>query len=301
MDIAVAGHVTYDLIYHGQLARGRFLGGTATYSSLLFAKLFFRPLLVSRVGQDLEDRDLNLLATSTKLSVKRSEGPTTRFEIRYLDGKRRLRLLARCDPLAEDDIEQLGEVDLLLLGPVAGEIEPRLIKEVIVRAGGFVAAVLQGFLRRFNASGEVSLKPSLEALNSLSRLSMLCGSSEEVMVLARTGDLKKALKKLVDLGPSYVAATMGRRGSWLALKGFLLRAPCYPVLKVVDPTGAGDVYAGVLALLLSRGEDATWSMSMATAAASFTVESLGPIYKASLSEVEERAAFIAERITFLPL
>ncbi|MEM4699920.1 MAG: PfkB family carbohydrate kinase [Candidatus Nezhaarchaeales archaeon] len=299
MKIAVAGHVTYDLIYHGRLAKGRLLGGTAAYSSMLFARLFSRPLLTSKVGRDFEERDLALLAESAELNIKKSEGPTTKFEIRYVGKGRRLKLLSRCDPLDEEDLERMRGADLVLLGPVAGEIGPALLKEGL--AEGFVAASIQGFLRRFGDDGRVSLAPSQEALASLSRLSMLCGSSVEVMTLARGRDLRGALKKLVSLGPSYVAATMGGRGSRLAMRNTLLSAPCYPVSTIVDPTGAGDVYAGVLALLLSRGEDAAWAMSMATAAASFTVESLGPAYVASLSEVEERASFIAERITSRPL
>lgn len=299
MKIAVAGHVTYDLIYHGRLARGKLLGGTAAYSSLLFARLFSKPLLTSRVGRDFESKDLELLATSAELNIKRSEGLTTRFEIRYVGRGRRLRLLSRCSPLDDEDLEQLRGADLALLGPVAGEIDPTLLKKSLPE--GFVAAAIQGFLRRFEDDGRVLLAPSQEALNLLSNLSMLCGSSEEIMTLARSKDLKRALKKLVSLGPGYVAATAGDRGSWLATKNALLRAPCYPVSAVVDPTGAGDVYASVLALLLSRGEDVVWSMSMAAAAASFTVESLGPVYTASLSEVEERAALIIERVTSHPL
>lgn len=299
MRIAVAGHVTYDLIYHGRLARGEFLGGTATYSSLALARLFSKPLLVSRVGRDFKDRDLRLLASSADLCIARSGDPTTRFEIRYVGSRRRLRLLSRCSPLTEEDLRQLKGVDLALLGPVAGEIEPALLMRGV--SNGFVAAVIQGFLRRFDADGRVSLQPSKEAPAPLSRLSMLCGSSEEVTSLAMTKDLKRALRKLVSSGPKYVAATMGSRGSLLALENALLAAPCYPVPAVVDPTGAGDVYAGVLALLLSMGEDAAWAMSMATAAASFTVESLGPVYIASLGEVEERASFVAERVTYLPL
>lgn len=300
MRVAVAGHVTYDTIYHEELSLERVLGGSATYASLSLAKLFTKPILASRVGWDFSDGDLALISSLTDSHVLRSRSSTTRFELRYINGRRELKLLARCDPLSEDDLRMLRDADLVILGSVAGEIEPGLAREV-AEAASFTAAGLQGFLRRFNSNGWAYLMYSQEALESLKNICLICGSSEEVMTLAGVDRLEKALRRLVDLGFSCIAATMGELGSWMVVNGALLKAPCYPTPSIIDPTGAGDVYMATLAYMLSRGEDPAWSMSMASAAASFNIEAVGPIYQATLSEVEERGAFIAELVESSPL
>ncbi|RLF07443.1 MAG: hypothetical protein DRJ69_07135 [Thermoprotei archaeon] len=122
-----------------------------------------------------------------------------------------------------------------------------------------------------------------------------------MLVLAGATGLEEALRRVARLGVRYVAATMGERGSWLYTDGVLLKAPSYPGTVAVDPTGAGDAYAGVLTFLLASGEEPSWSMSMATAVASLVVETLGPASVAVRRRVEERASTIAELLEALPL
>ncbi len=302
MKLAVVGHVTYDMIYHEDRPSGWLLGGTASYVAFSLAGLGARPWLISKVGWDFEDRDVALLSSATsQLRIERAQAPTTRFELRYVGGRRGLRLLARCEPLSSQELQGLEAVDALLLGPVAGEVELGLVEGVARAAPYFTAALLQGFLRRFDPGGVVRLEASEEALRALSSVDLLCGSEEEVLVFAGAVELKEALRRVARLGVRYVAATMGKRGSWLYADGVLLKAPSYPGTVAVDPTGAGDAYAGVLALLLASGEEPSWSVSMATAVASFVVETLGPVSMATRRRVEERALIITELLEVLPL
>ena len=71
------------------------------------------------------------------------------------------------------------------------------------------------------------------------------------------------------------------------------RVPVYPV-KVLDPTGAGDVFIAGLAAYFDEGLE--WACSVASASSSAVVETHGPVILCSREEILERAEYIQESI-----
>lgn len=103
------------------------------------------------------------------------------------------------------------------------------------------------------------------------------------------------------LGPSYVAVRAGSQGSFLAGNGIedTLHVPVMPV-DLLDPTGAGNAYAGGLVASLLAGADLAKAACNATAAASVTLEELGmPNFSLGLAErVQSMAQTHYRRLEF---
>ena len=107
------------------------------------------------------------------------------------------------------------------------------------------------------------------------------------------------------MGPKTVVVKKGGHGSYLAGEGGPFAVPSYPISKLVDPTGAGDSFAGALMGRLARegaADAPTLRRALATASvvASFTCESLGPerLLSATVEEVELRLEELRELTRF---
>jgi len=115
-------------------------------------------------------------------------------------------------------------------------------------------------------------------LHVLRRSDMAVLNDEEARELAGERSLIRAGRKLLDLGPSIVMVKKGEHGAFLWSRGFFFATPAYPVDEVVDPTGAGDAFAGgVLGYLADAGiadeEHLKRAMIYGNVLASYAVES----------------------------
>jgi sugar/nucleoside kinase (ribokinase family) len=102
----------------------------------------------------------------------------------------------------------------------------------------------------------------------------------EARQLFNTPNLVKAAKEALSLGPEYVIIKKGEHGSLLFTKDSYFSAPGYPLENIIDPTGAGDSYAGALMGWLANQGKVTEpnmrkAMVYAAAVASFAVEDFG--------------------------
>ncbi len=99
-------------------------------------------------------------------------------------------------------------------------------------------------------------------------------------MLSGSPNLIAAGRKILEMGPGFVIVKKGEHGSFLFSKDRFFALPAYPILRVVDPTGAGDSFAGGLMGSLARGGEVTLAtlkrgMVYGTVTASFTVEKFG--------------------------
>ncbi len=298
-DVEVVGHLTLDYIKTPRSTVNEVLGGTPTYVGFSLSRLGFKVGVISTIGHDFSEPHVLCLAKDMELSkVKRSFKPTTRFQISYFDHGRELRLLALCEPIDESTLTSLNEAEAIFIGTVAGEVDLKTLEKVSC-LDLYKTLSLQGFLRSFRPNGYVELRTEDRLLPLLGRFNLICGSSEEMMIELGASNLKQALSRALKLGGGVAVATMGHEGSMVAYQGGFLRVPAFKT-AALDPTGAGDVYAGVLANYLSRGEDIKWAACVAASAASFVVEGLGPSRFGSKREVEVRASAMLEKVVFQP-
>jgi ribokinase len=138
------------------------------------------------------------------------------------------------------------------------------------------------------AHAEALARDGLPAL--LSAVDVFLPSEKEIAALVPAADLETALRRLAALGPRIVAAKLGPAGSVVctAPAGPLTRIPVVPV-PAVDPTGAGDAYAGgFLAGWLAAG-DPLIAACLGTVSASFAVEDFGPFRLLEARRAEARA------------
>ena len=104
--------------------------------------------------------------------------------------------------------------------------------------------------------------------------------NEEAKLLTNTNSLLKAASLIQKMGPQYVIIKKGEHGSMLFGEGKNFIIPAYPIFNVVDPTGAGDSFAGGVSGFLCDKKKINFdlikqAMLYGSVLASFTVESLG--------------------------
>ena len=145
-------------------------------------------------------------------------------------------------------------------------------------------------------------KPAL--LDVLRKVDALILNDEEARMLTGERNLLRAANKALSLGPRQVVLKKGEHGAFLIGKGAHFALPAYPVEEVVDPTGAGDSFAGGFMGHLAAGGsvDASSlrrSMLHGTAAASFCVEGFGVerLARTSRAELDQRCAELRAIVT----
>jgi sugar/nucleoside kinase (ribokinase family) len=270
LDLVVVGAASRDLTPDDP--RGWRLGGAVSYGSLAAARLGLRVGCVIGVDEPAAGAaELNLLAAAGVLvhRVRLEHGPV--FENIERDGHRRQRWLSKSDAVPVTALPgEWRRARGWLLGPVAGEAADSWAEVAAARADACVAVGWQGLLREFAADGWVrradpGLSPLLEAA------SLVCASVDDVAPGASLGELRAFAPRAALVLTAGAGGGVALRGAETARYG-AIAAP-----RIVDPTGAGDVFLGALiAAWLLTGELATArALRFAAAAGSCAVEGAG--------------------------
>jgi sugar/nucleoside kinase (ribokinase family) len=279
--------------------RGWRLGGAVSYGALTLARLGVRTRAL--VGADAEGSDsseLDLLRSAgAEVSVARlASGPVFR-NVETPVGRRQ-RCLAVSSSLAPRRLPEGWAIGAsgVLVAPVAGELDDEWA--LVPGGAAFVALGWQGALRMLAEGRDVArLAPAARPL--LTRANLVGVSVDDVGQEMRLSQLVD----LVSAGAS-VVVTRGDRGGTLLTsrrpaRSSLHAYPAIPSNRVVDPTGAGDVF---LAALLASIVDADrlgigdgWGarLTFAAAAASLAVEAPGLMGVPGLDAVRRRVAEVA--------
>src|SRR3989338_7945148 len=235
-DYVVVGHIAKDLIPGGHRP-----GGTAAYAALTARALGYRSGLVTAFGPDLEPDSLTALEVARPASAL-----STTFENIYGPQGRTQFLRAQAARLTALDIPAHWRSPRVAhLAPLAQEFEPGLRTEF---EGGFVGLTPQGWLRQWDGAGRVSAAAWPAALDTLRRVSATVISVEDVAgdwsVVERWATAAKIL-----------AVTEGERGCTVFAHGAGPRKFPAPRVDVVDPTGAGDIFAAAFFINLYETGD----------------------------------------------
>lgn len=255
-DFVAVGHVTLD--HFGDIVRP---GGAALYAAVTAHRLgLSAAILTSHAG------DFPLEAIPPQIEVVSLESAaTTVFEHHQRAGRRVLRLVSAASPLAARDVpEDWRDAGLVMLAPVAGEVDPDL-GEAFVDAT--IAAEGQGWLRAVGPDGMIGSRPWTPDRGLLDRLQALFLSAEDVR-----GQEPAMLQWLQRL--PLAVLTAGGAGALLYVGGERYEVRPHPA-RVVDITGAGDVFATTF-LVRYHFEDDPWEAAAAAAcAASLSLEAAG--------------------------
>ena len=292
MSITVVGSIAYDAVKTPFGARKRMLGGAATHFSLA-ASLFDTVRPVGPVGGDFAESELTTLRTRGTLTDDVQvvpDGKTFFWAGRYgWDLNTRETLDTQLGVFGEFQ-PQLSEAardcDVLFLA----NIQPTLQLSVLdqCRSPRWVGLDSMNFW--IDSTRD-------ELIKVIERVDCVVLNDDEFRQLTGKPSLPSAAREILAMGPSSVIAKQGKYGAVLASSEGFFALPAYPLEKVVDPTGAGDAFAGGVAgyIASQRGrpvDHALLSTAMAygTAVASFNVEEFGTerVVRLTLDEVNDR-------------
>jgi sugar/nucleoside kinase (ribokinase family) len=298
MSLLAVGTLAYDTIETVSTRREDLLGGSVTYFSLA-AALFGKVAVVGVVGKDFRAGDLELLRGKgiDTAGVEIADGETFRWAGRYeADWNTRHTLATHLNVFEHFDPKvppAFRASRFVFLANAAPEIQARALAQVPSPA--FVMA------DTMNLWIDIA-KPAL--LDLLRKVDALILNDEEARMLTGERNLLRAATKALDLGPKHIVLKKGEHGAFLIGKGAHFALPAYPVEEVVDPTGAGDSFAGGFMGHLAAGgnvEPAALRRSMlhGTATASMCVEGFGVerLVRCSKKDVDSRCAQLLEIVT----
>lgn len=237
------------------------LGGTAAYSAITAQRLGWRVGVVTRTAPDLD-----VAANLPGVDVHVVPGTrTTTYENVYHGLVRTQWIRAIGEPLTLDDVPLAWrQARIVHLAPLADEFDPSL---ALAFQASLVGATPQGWLRQWDSEGRVSYKPMERPSERLRGIDALVFSPEDV---AHDGD---AIAELVRAVPLAVVTQAGDGATVYAANG-PRPLPARPA-KVVDPTGAGDVFAAAFFIRLAETNDPFEAAAFANIVASFSIEGFG--------------------------
>lgn len=287
MSLLVVGSLAFDDIESPSGTRTGILGGSATYFSLA-ASAFSPVRLVGAVGEDFpkdatagwKERGID----AAGLEVVKG-GRTFRWSGRYSGDmnaaetlKTELNVLGTFKPKIP---ESFRSTDFLFLANTHPETQRSVLRQV--ERPRFVLA---DTMNLWIASERESL------LGLLKEVDGLLLNDEEARMLSGSKNLIAAGKRILEMGPKVVIVKKGEHGSFLFSTYQFFALPAYPMDRVVDPTGAGDTFAGGLMGSLARSRGVTIGnikrgMVYGTVTASFTVERFGT---EAIAAMDSRAA-----------
>ncbi len=275
MSLVVVGSVAFDDLETPSGTRENLLGGSASFFSLCASH--FHPIqVVAVVGDDFTDAHRETLAVrDIDLSgLERQPGRSFHWkgsygqdlgDARTLDTQ--LNVFAAFHPQLP---QQHREAPYLFLG----NIDPVLQKDVLSqmpRRPEWVALDTMNFWIEGNREA---------LLDVLQQVDILLVNEAECRALSGERNLIRAFPRIRALGPRILVVKRGEHGAMLFWDEGMFALPAFPLEVVVDPTGAGDTFAGgFLGHLAAAGQLDAPALKRAlvsgTIMASFTVEGFG--------------------------
>jgi sugar/nucleoside kinase (ribokinase family) len=278
------------------------LGGSASYFSLA-ASLYTNVQLVAVVGDDFPAEHVQQFERHgiDLAGLERVPGPTFRWGGKYqFDLNSRdtlftdLGVFADFHPKLPEAYRQAEYVFL-------ANIHPALQLEVLEQVGEPTLVGLDSMNLWINTARD-------GLTEAISRVDVVTINDSEAREYAGTHNLFTAARRLLDLGPRAIVVKKGEHGAVLVWPEGVFFAPAYPLEDVVDPTGAGDAFAGGFVGYLAQYGDLSFAaikraMIHGSVVASFTVEAFGPerLARVSPEDLLERYRLFQDLTHFEPI
>ena len=304
MTVLVVGSVAYDSVETPAGSRDDALGGSATYFSVACSN--FAPVgLIGVVGEDFRDGDVELLRShGVDLSgLERVEGRTFRWSGVY----------------GPEDVNTRRTLDTQL--NVFGDFAPKLSESHRDAPYLFLANIAPSL--QLDVLQQMRRRPKLVALDTMNfwiegsraelrevvrQVDVVFMDENETRSFTNTINLMQAAGAIHSMGPRTVVVKRGEHGAILFHEGQPFLTPAVPLERVIDPTGAGDTFAGGFMGYLAATGDLTErgfrrAAVVGSVTGSFVVEgfSLERLAEATSEEIETRFRQLATLTRFEPL
>jgi len=289
MSLITLGTVALDNIKTDSGMKRELMGGSAAHFAMS-ASLFTKVHLVSVVGEDFPSRHIQLLRRKgvDLSSVIECDGKTFQWNGEYKKGdyntaitlSTELGVLTSYEPQVTYDQRSIPNVFLANFDP---NVQMKFLK--LMRNPKFVG---------LDSMNLWISNMRTAVLKLMKKTNMFVLNDGEAVQLSGESNLIKAAKRLRKMGPELIVIKKGEHGVLFYCDRFMFAFPAYPVEHVVDPTGAGDTFAGGLMGYLSKVNKVNETtlrkaVIYATTLASFNVEGFGVAKTAPLTMAQVNA------------
>lgn len=283
----------------------RVLGGAVNYFSVA-ASLFTPVEVIAVVGEDFPDAHLDWLRSRGigTAGVERKSGKTFSWSGEYDSTFQDAKTLDTQLNVFQDFQPRLSTHHLGAPYVFLANIDPKLQLEVLEQTRDHRLVAMDTMNFWIHGAREMLQKV-------LAKVDVLCINEGEARMLAGCRNLFEATEKIREMGPRVLVVKRGEYGALVISPTSTILVPAYPVRDVVDPTGAGDSFAGgFVGSLAEQGisrhsledDPKAWDRSLRRAAlagcamASFTVEkfSLSRLSEIDRRDLDERRTALAQ-------
>lgn len=299
MSLVIVGSLAFDTIETPLGRREKIVGGSCTYCSLA-ASFFTKPKIVGVVGKDFPEHVM-FLFRSKGIDLKGLEvraGKTFHWEGRYgFDPNQRTTIKTELNVFRDFRPElppNYREADIVFLANIDPDLQDGILSQVT--RPKLVAMDTINFW--------IENKPE-PLWKVLKKVDIFFANEEEIKMLTQEVNLVKAGKRILERGPSVVITKKGEHGALVFGKNFVFGVLAHPCEDVVDPTGAGDSFAGGFLGYLDKElkfnqREMRKAAVFGSVLASFAIEDFGieRFKSLSLQEVESRFRHFKKLVSF---
>ena len=294
--VIVVGTLAFDTIETPFGKVERVIGGSAPFASLAAKTKNIECAIVSIVGNDFPKSYLDLFVSKeidiSEVQIQKN-GKSFFWSGKYHDNMNKrdtietqVNVLADFNPKIPDNFI---ETDILVLGNLDPKVQLSVVSQFNVKPKFIMLDTMNFWMD--NTLDDL--------LNVISKVDLICINDEEVIQLSGCDDYKPGVKKILTMGPKYLIMKKGEFGATVFSESSEFFSPSFKIDKVVDPTGAGDSFAGAFAGCLAQSNNFSFgsissALIYANAIASFCVEKFGIENMLSIpkDEIDRRVNFI---------
>ncbi|MCY4780672.1 PfkB family carbohydrate kinase [Sphingobacterium sp. UT-1RO-CII-1] len=241
MSLVIVGTMAFDAIETPFGKTDKIVGGAAMYAGIAASYLYSKTKLISVVGGDFGDDNLNVIKSRgidiTGVEIVK-EGKTFFWAGRYHNDMNsrdtlgtELNVLADFDPKIPVTYQ---DCEYLLLGNLTPQVQLSTLAR-LAHQPQLVVLDTMNYWMNF----------ALDDLKKvLLKVDVLTINDAEARQLSGQYSLVKAADSILKMGPKYLIIKKGEHGALLFGEGEVFSAPALPLAEVFDPTGAGDAFAG---------------------------------------------------------
>lgn len=302
MSLVIVGTVAFDAIETPFGKTDKIVGGAATFISIAASYFNKSNKLISVVG---DDYDMEMLERLKKkgidlegLQIKKGEksffwSGKYHYDLNTRDTlDTQLNVLANFDPIVPASYQ---DCEYLMLGNLDPNVQLKVIKQLKNRPKLIVLDTMNFWM-------DIALEPLKEVIKNVDVITI---NDEEARQLSGEYSLVKAARKILTMGPKYVVIKKGEHGALLFNKENMFFAPALPLEDVLDPTGAGDTFAGGFIGYIAHTNDISFenmkrAIIIGSTLASFTVEKFGTerIINVTEPEIDKRIQAFVNLVDF---
>lgn len=270
--LSIFGSAVLDTIRTPRRTLKNILGGAATFASIS-ASNFTSTGMIAVVGTDFPKKYHNTLSKYVDLrGLKVGDGKTFRYEGKY--DKTFSRTTLKTEPNVTENVKPI----------VPEEYKKSKFVYLANNDPEQNSAIIKEFDKiKFSMCDTIDFWISTKRKSVIKMMGMVDAvviNDEEARLVTKESNLIKCAKKITEWGAKYVIIKKGEHGSLLFLDDMIFSSPGFPIENVVDPTGAGDSFAGAMMGYLAernstRIADVKKSIMYGNVLGSFAVEGYG--------------------------